>query len=480
MARTEKEIIEKREKMLNLVAEMAKSPSKFSEVMLEHELFDYNKKYVDSTERFIIYRSGRQAGKTMSTAVKAIHWSFFAPILSKDAREKKEGVVIIAAPTQNQASIMFDRIRTLVKNSDFLSKYIIRNTQTELWVQWLNKGGVTKIYVRATGETGVTLRGYSPHVIIADECAFIKRSIMVAFLPSGMATQASVWLTSTPFGKQGYFYEASANSRPKMEDGLWREFHVRSIDNPKIANDPIFIEQVRQLSQEEYTQEVEGEFLDIGDSLIPFDLLMAAYQRSWKPKSGTRYYMGLDVARSGRDETVFMIIEVDDDNNIRVVEYQKESQSNLVDVVGRIGEFMTKYPLETIFIDETGLGGGVVDLARRREYPIRGITFSLSEKSKMYSNIRMIFENKKIVVPQDDKKLLYQLSYLKREYTEEGKLKVKVEEGTKDDHADALALACQAVNFGDGWYYVLDDDKENVTDKGKKWKTGDGWKALLG
>ena len=185
MPKSSKDVTDKREKLMTMVAEMAKSPTKFSEVMLGHKLFKYNSEYADSKERFIIYRSGRQAGKTMTTAVKAIHWSFFAPILSKDAKEKKEAVIIIAAPTQNQASIMFDRIRTLVKNSDFLSKYVLRSTQTEMWIQWLNKKGLTKIYVRATGETGVTLRGYSPHVIIADECAFIKRSIMVAFLPSG-------------------------------------------------------------------------------------------------------------------------------------------------------------------------------------------------------------------------------------------------------------------------------------------------------
>jgi hypothetical protein len=283
-----------------------------------------------------------------------------------------------------------------------------------------------------------------------------------------MATNANVWLTSTPFGKQGFFYEASMESRPKKEDGLWREYHVKSTDNPTIKDDPLFVAQIKQLSQEEYTQEVEGEFLDIGDSLIPFELLMASYSRSWKPRGNTRFYMGVDVARSGRDETVYMIIEVDEDDKIRVVEYQKESQSNLVDVVGKIGELLVKYPIETAYIDETGLGGGVVDLARRRDYPIRGITFSLSEKSKMYSNIRMIFENKKIVVPQDDKKVLYQLSYLKREYTEEGKLKVKVDEGTKDDHADALALACNSVAFGDGWHYVLEDSD------------GKGWKAIMG
>jgi len=134
LAKPQTEIIKKREKMMTLVAEMAQTPSKFSKVMLGHNLYKYNARYVDSKERFLMYRSGRQAGKTMSTAVKAIHWAFFAPLMSKDAKQKREGVIIIAAPTQNQASIMFDRIRTLVTNSEFLSKYIVRNTQTELWV----------------------------------------------------------------------------------------------------------------------------------------------------------------------------------------------------------------------------------------------------------------------------------------------------------------------------------------------------------
>ena len=110
---------------------------------------------------------------------------------------------------------MFDRIRGLVMRNKFLKEYVVRITQTELWVNFLDNTGVSKIITRATGEKGTTLRGYSPHCIIADECSFIKTDILKAFLPSGMATQARVWLTSTPFSKHGYFFEASINSRPR-------------------------------------------------------------------------------------------------------------------------------------------------------------------------------------------------------------------------------------------------------------------------
>ena len=111
------------------IVDCVDKPSIFSEVFLGHKLFEYNKKYVDCKDRFIVYRSGRQVGKTMSTAVKTVHFAFFAPLLSETV--KNECIIVIAAPTQDQASIMFDRIRTLVMRNDFLKGYVVRNTQTE-------------------------------------------------------------------------------------------------------------------------------------------------------------------------------------------------------------------------------------------------------------------------------------------------------------------------------------------------------------
>ena len=448
MVRPTTEELSERRDFMQTVVECSTSPSKFSETFLNHKVFDYNKKYVDCDERFIVYRSGRQVGKTMSTAVKAVHFAFFAPLMLETV--KNECTIVIAAPTQNQATIMFDRIRSLIIHNEFLKGYIVRNTQSEMWVKFLNNEGMSKIITRATGETGTTLRGYSPHVIIADECSFIKTSILRAFLPSGMATQAKVWLTSTPFSKSGYFYEACMNSRPKNPDGMWREFHVKSLENPLIQKDPTFIEEIKRLTKEEYVQEVEGEFLDIGNALIPNSLIMEAITDK-HPKGQVRYYMGVDVARSGIDETVFTIVGVDEEETVFVQHVEAESQSNVVDVCGRIGGLVASYRIETVYVDETGLGGGLVDLGREQGLPIRGIVFSLQEKAVMYKNLRLLFENKRIKL-QDINKLIYQLSFLRREYTETGIMKIRSEE--HDDYPDSLVLACRAVQGGDGWHVL--------------------------
>lgn len=451
--RTKNEQIKERLDFVNTIAECAQTPSKFSEIFLDHKVFDYNKKYVDCRDRFIVYRSGRQVGKTTSTAVKAIHFAFFAPVMLETV--KNECTIVIAAPTQNQATIMFDKIRGLIMDNDFLKGYVVRNTQTALWVSFLDGNGVSKIITRATGETGIGLRGYSPHVIIADECSFIKTDILKAFLPSGMATQARVWLTSTPFSKAGYFYEACMNSKPANPTGLWTQFHVKSTDNPLIQQDPSYIEEIKRLTREEYVQEVDGEFLDIGDALFPNSILMEAIG-DYTPKGRVKYYMGLDVARTGRDETVFTIVGVDENDNVFVEEIESESQSNVVQVAGRIKEYTDKYNLETVYVDETGLGGGLIDLARAQGSPVRGVMFTLQEKAKMYGDLRMLFENHRIKI-REINKMIYQLSYLRREYTETGIMKIKSDE--HDDYPDSLALACRAVAGGDSWH-VLDMSKK--------------------
>jgi len=257
-------------------------------------------------------------------------------------------------------------------------------------------------------------------------------------------------LTSTPFSKSGYFFEACQNSKPKNPEGMWTEFHVKSTDNPLVQEDPSFIEEIKKLTREEYVQEVEGEFLDIGDALIPNSLIQEAVNDK-RPSGDVRYYMGVDVARTGRDETVYTICGVDKKDAVFVELVEAESQSNVVDVCGRMNQLARDYNVETVYVDETGLGGGLIDLAREQGLPCRGVMFTLQEKATMYKNLRLLFENHKITLKTVDK-MVYQLSYLRREYTETGIMKIKSDE--HDDYPDSLVLACKAVASGDGWYVL--------------------------
>ena len=54
MARISEEDIGKREDFVKTFVECAQKPSVFSDVFLNHNLFEYNKKYVDCPDRFIV------------------------------------------------------------------------------------------------------------------------------------------------------------------------------------------------------------------------------------------------------------------------------------------------------------------------------------------------------------------------------------------------------------------------------------------
>ena len=217
-----------------------------------------------------------------------------------------------------------------------------------------------------------------------------------------------------------------------------------------VQEDPTFVEEIKKLTREEYVQEVEGEFLDIGDALIPNSLIMEAISDG-TPRGRLQYYMGVDVARTGIDETVYTIVSVDENGTVYLEEVESESQSNVVNVAGRVRDFVHKYNIVTVFADETGLGGGLIDLGREHGSPMRGVTFSLQEKADMYKNLRLLFENHKIKL-KNVNKMVYQLSYLRREYTETGVMKIKSDE--HDDYPDSLVLACKAVQAGEGWYLL--------------------------
>ena len=460
LARTKEQIRKLREEFIRKFKGCVENCSEFSEHFLNHKLYPYQIPYADSKKRYLVFRSGRQVGKTMTTAAKAIHFAFFAPLLLDTV--KNECTILIVAPTQDQARIMYDRIRTLIMNSETVADFVVRNTQTEMWVRWMNDGGITKIITRATGETGSSVRGYSPHVIIVDECAFIKEDILRALFPAGAATRARVWMTSTPFSKSGYFYKACMDSNTLngtiiKPDAQWTQFHVKSTENPIIAADTEYLKFIKSLTQEQYALEVEGEFLDIGNALIPFNMIHDALGgfEEYKMQGDTRRFVSCDVARTGFDETVYMVAEVDDQEVARIIHIDREAQSNVVDVAGKCGDLMQRYKGQLLYIDETGLGGGLLDMCKARSIPSRGQMFSLKEKERMFKDLRVVFENHRIKF--DNQTLAEQLSTMTREYTETGIMKVKSE--GLDDHVDALALVCQAIYSGDEWH-VLDMSKE--------------------
>lgn len=104
------------------------------------------------------------------------------------------------------------------------------------------------------------------------------------------------------------------------------------------------------------------------------------------------FILGVDVARFGDDETVIAPRKGFD---ARTVPWIKLRQSDTMQTVAAVAGYADRYRADAIFVDEGGVGAGVVDRLRELGYPVIGVQFgakadriALSSNAARYANKR--------------------------------------------------------------------------------------------
>lgn len=306
---------------------------------------------------------------------------------------------------------------------------------------WLFARRNGKVYVSSN-----TIRGYSSDLIVIDEAAFVPDEVFVAIEPSLAARQGKLILSGTPFGQRGYFWEIWKRSLNRKSK--WHKYKISAKDSPLIDDE--FLKEMKDtMSRVEYLQEFEAEFIASAGMFFDMGKVMDcasdySYVIPKKKKDGRIWVMGVDIARLGTDETVYMLVEVkeDDDGDIdkaKVLWLETEEKSNLVNVAGKIIAYANEYDIDYVVVDETTLGSAVKDMLDESLDNVIGIVFSQKEKGEMYKNLRTLIEQKRLILNRGDDKFLYQFMNIGYEYSVNGMLKI-VADG-HDDYIDALALA---------------------------------------
>lgn len=160
----------------------------------------------------------------------------------------------------------------------------------------------------------------------------------------------------------------------------------------------------------------------------------------------------------GNDNTVFIVIEkpFTDEEHLYVVYIEETSKMFITDAIGRIKILNSKFNFRKIICDYTTLGTGPVDVLREEiGFIIEGIKFTVQSKMDMYGNLKILFQKKKLKIP-NHKKLLFELADLRYEIIKGqglgGQIKIHHSEKGHDDYADALALAAWHFKPGFGTY----------------------------
>ena len=409
--------------------EVLKSPTLFVMKIIGVKPLRYQAEFLEDESERIIVVSGRQCGKTTMIGWKAIWTAFVKP---------RQDILIIA-PTFRQAQIVYQKILEIVENNDFLKSHAVKLNMSEL--RFDNNSVIRSL---PAGNTGEFIRGYSSSMILFDEASIIPDEVFVAVEPSLAVKGKQLILSGTPFGKRGYFY--NMYEKAQMQDNFhkeWSSYKIKTEDNPLRKEG--FLESRREtMTAAAYAQEYEAEFLEEVGRYYSLELVLRNakdYEYKLVTVEGKKYYVGVDVARMGLDETAIVIVEKDEDK-YKVIYSETLAKVELTQVVGRVIEILRNINVNKVYIDSIGIGAGVVDMLKERiTDKIVGINLEGKRRAEAYNKLKVLLEQGKISLSKADSKMLYQFGNYTAKYSSDGVVRIIKEASGHDDLVDALVLA---------------------------------------
>lgn len=402
------------------------NPTIFATTYLNFVPFSYQRDFLKNCvdKNRIIGVWSRQIGKSTTIAIYIL-WHTIV---------NDESNILIISPTQEQSNLLFQKIRMFAESHPYIKSKIVRIT-TE-YLELNNKSFIKSL---PTGAFGTTIRGHTANVIVLEESGFIKDSIVdEVIIPMGAAQKdLKIIQIGTPSGKN-HFYRAAYEDKRYILHKYNYEYGIQA----NLISSEFIEEQRENLTSLEFNAEYNAEFIEDSDAYFPQELIQSCLEdipESFQSNPDAEYYLGVDFARLGQDSSVFIVIEKTD--LLRVVKIIETQQKTLTDAIGRIKALNGIFRFKKIILDETGLGAGPTDVLKEQlKSVIVPITFTLKSKQDIYSNLKIQMEKRRLKFP-NHKKLIFQLSDLRYEFTSTGDMKIHHSERGHDDFTDSLSLA---------------------------------------
>lgn len=202
---------------------------------------DWQEDYLRETRDTIILK-GRQVGASTGAGVLAI----------RRARYWPNSLCAIVSPSLKQSTEVKERAKQgLIR----LGERLVRDSSNELA---LTNGS----RILSLPGSAKSVRGWSAHLLVIDEAAFLDQETFLAARATVAATGGRTIVQSTPEGPFGHFHDLWIATDPK-----WAKYRVRSDEVKSV--DPAFLARERAtLTKEEFAQEYEAEFTTPGLGLV--------------------------------------------------------------------------------------------------------------------------------------------------------------------------------------------------------------------
>jgi hypothetical protein len=391
----------------------------------------WQKEYIETRDINCFLLCGRQSGKSAAMSIKIAECAI---------NEKEGGDYLVIALTENQAYALF--FKTLMyleaRYPERIARGLDKPTMHEINIKIKGKPKeYLTINCHAAGISGDPLRHYTLKRLFIDEAAPMNREIFVAVSPMLSVTGGFMDLSSTPRGKEGFFYDCS-----KRED--FKQFYVSAEDCPRMKKEFLEIEK-KNMTKLQYAQEYLAAFLDELKRLFPEDLLKESciLKRPEIMPTGNKY-MGLDIARLGEDEGTFEIINRTKKDHFEQIQNIITKKRLTTETETKILELEMIYNPVKIGIDAGAgtLGVSILDhlltndkvkrklialTNQKRQLNRDGTNSTKLLKEDMYLNLKAMMEHGRLKLLNDDE-VIASLSSVQYEYEiEKGKpTKVKI------------------------------------------------------
>src|SRR5262245_59101288 len=191
-----------------------------------------------SPAKRILINACRQWGKSVTTALVALHEAIYAA----------PAMIIMISPSQQQSGELYRKL------TGFLHRLPGAPETTEESLTRLRMSNGSRIVSLPGGER--TTRGYSGvTLVVMDEASRVDDQLLASVRPMLATTNGRFIALSTPAGRRGWFYEAW------MRGDGWERISVRGDECPRIS--PEFLAEEREaLGPMVFSQEYECQFLD--------------------------------------------------------------------------------------------------------------------------------------------------------------------------------------------------------------------------
>jgi len=423
----------------NVTDQLRRDPAVFAEAVLGLQLFPYQAELLRSQSKRIVACWARQTGKTTAIAVKVVHFAF----------TNAHTTTLIVSRGLRQSMIMFGVIEHLVTAHPVLRKSVVKSTRTSIKLK--NR---SQIIALPCGPDGASLRGYTAHLVVMDEAAFMPEEVIASVIfPMLATTNGTTIMLSTPWGRDHTFYHSFKNPN------YWSQ-HVRAGQCPLISKE-FLDEQRRDVGDLRYKMEYEAEFVEDENSFFRQDLIRECVEdydliHTDQLKTDRRipgsYFLGVDFGKRVDHSAVVLTKQEETERHRLVFLRQFDLGTPYTEVVGFIQRMNQKFDIQKGCADQSAVGESLIEEIKEFAPQIEGLTFTAKTKQDLMILLQTRMEQRRLILPLD-RTLLTQINEQQYRFgiakttakpEERGIMTFYHPPGTHDDQIWALALAVYA------------------------------------